>query len=499
MGGIDRMEILSTKSLCKDFGSLNAVKSVDLNIQKGELRSIIGPNGAGKTTLFNLLTGLFAPTKGDIIYKGENIAGLLPHQIAKKGIGRSFQITSIFPELTVYENIFIPAVIHNSSKAKCDERTREILENVGLKDKGNTIAANLSHGEKRHLDIGIALTTNPELLLLDEPTAGLPPEESINTVNLIKKLRSEMGYTILLIEHKMDIVLNLSDRITVLHMGEKIAEGTPKEVQANDDVQKAYLGGFDKEFKVKTGQKGSFKEKTYEILKVEKVNTFYGESHILRDVSLNIKEGEIIALLGRNGAGKTTTLRTIMCLTPPRSGEIEFQKERIESYSTEVIANKGISLVPAERRIFANLNLRENLELPFFMKKIGSALKGSQIERVFSYFPALVARKTHKGNRLSGGEQQMLAIGRGLMGNVKLMMLDEPSQGLAPRIVQHVAEIIKEINKEGVTILLVEQNAYMALSLADRVYVIDKGTIVFEGSPEVIMSDRKLSQDLLGV
>lgn len=493
------MEILSTKSLCKDFGSLNAVKGVNLNIQKGELRSIIGPNGAGKTTFFNLLTGIFPPSKGDILFKGETIAGLLPHQIAKKGIGRSFQITSIFPELTVYENIFIPSVLHNSSKSKSDERTWEILEYVGLKDKGNTIAANLSHGEKRHLDIAIALTTNPELLLLDEPTAGLPPEESINTVKLIQKLRFEKGYTILLIEHKMDIVLNLSDFITVLHMGEKIADGTPEEIQANDDVQKAYLGGFDKDFKVATQQKRSVKEKTQEILKVEKVNTFYGESHILRDVSLNLKEGEIIALLGRNGAGKTTTLRTIMCLAPSRSGKIEFQNERIECYPTEVIANKGISLVPAERRIFANLNLTENLELPFFMKKFDSKLKRSQIERVFAYFPALVARKTHKGNRLSGGEQQMLAIARGLMGKVKLMMLDEPSQGLAPRIVQHVAEIIKEINKEGVSILLVEQNAYMALSLADRVYVIDKGAIVFEGTPDIIRSDRKLSRGLLGV
>jgi branched-chain amino acid transport system ATP-binding protein len=188
-----------------------------------------------------------------------------------------------------------------------------------------------------------------------------------------------------------------------------------------------------------------------------------------------------------------------MGLTPARRGRVEFRGEAVERLAANVIANKGISLVPADRRIFANLNLYENLELPFFMKHIDARTKRDQLEKVFAYFPALVARKVHKGNRLSGGEQQMVAIGRGLMGNVRLMMLDEPSQGLAPKIVKHVAEIIQEINKEGVSVLLVEQNAYMALELADRIYVMDKGAIIFEGKPEVIRSDRKLSQELLGV
>lgn len=490
------MEILETKELCKDFGSLEAVSRVDLKLEKGELRSIIGPNGAGKTTFFNVLTGILSPTSGDILFKGETIAGLPPHQVARKGIGRSFQITSIFPELTVYENILIPSLLYYS-KNEAVQRTWEILEDVDLKEKAEVTAANLSHGDQRHLDIGIALTTKPELLLLDEPTSGMPPEESIRTVKLIQKLKSEKGYTIILIEHKMDIVLTISDRITVLHLGQKIAEGTPGEIQANDEVQKAYLGGLDKESRMVNHRQG--KAAGQEILRMEKVNSFYGESHILRDVSMTVMEGEIVALLGRNGAGKTTTLRSILGLTPARSGSIQFGEERIEALPPETVANKGISLVPAGRRIFANLNLMENLELPFFMKGIDSKRKRNQIEQIFSYFPALVKRKTHKGNRLSGGEQQMLAIGRALVGNVKFMMLDEPSQGLAPLVVKHLAEIIQEINKEGVTILLVEQNALMALELADRVYVMDKGQIVYEGKPEELWADRKLHQELLGV
>jgi len=492
------VEVLETKELCKNFGSLEAVHRVGFKLEKGELRSIIGPNGAGKTTFFNVLTGMLAPSSGDILFKGESIAGLPPHQVAKKGIGRSFQITSIFPQLTVYENILIPSMLYYSKNGAVN-RTWEILEDVDLKDKANVIAANLSHGDQRHLDIGIALTTKPELLLLDEPTSGMPPEESIRTVKLIQRLKSERGYTIILIEHKMDIVLSVSDRITVLSLGEKIAEGTPSEIQASDEVQKAYLGGLDKEYKMGNNRQKKLAGNGQEILKLEKVNSFYGESHVLRDVSMKVGEGEIVALLGRNGAGKTTTLRTILGLTPARSGSIHFGKDRIEGLPPETVANKGISLVPAGRRIFANLDLMENLELPFFMKGIDSKQKRSQIEQIFNYFPGLVERKAHKGNRLSGGEQQMLAIGRALMGNVKFMMLDEPSQGLAPMIVKHLAEIVQEINKEGVTILLVEQNALMALELADRVYVMDKGEIVYEGRPEDLWANRKLSQALLGV
>jgi len=492
------MEILATKRVSRNFGSLAAVHQVDFSVEKGELRSIIGPNGAGKTTLFNLLTGILPPTGGEIFFKNENITGLPPYAVAQKGIGRSFQITSIFPELTVYENILIPCMLYDHPRSEAVKRTWEILEEIDLKGKADSIAANLSHGDKRHLDIGIAMTTRPELLLLDEPTSGMPPEESIRTVKLIQKLRSEKGYTIILIEHKMDIVLSVSDRVTVLHLGEKLAEGTPSEIQANEQVQRAYLGGLDKEYNFVSRRQTSG-QNAKEVLVLEKVNAFYGESHVLHDISLKVTEGEIVALLGRNGAGKTTTLRAVMGLTPARSGMIRFQDQRIETLAPETIADMGIGLVPAERRIFANLTLLENLELPFFMKGISSLKRRCQVEAFFNDFPTLINRKAHKGNRLSGGEQQMLAIGRALMGRIRFMMLDEPSQGLAPLIVKHLAEVIQKINREGITILLVEQNALMALELSDRVYVMDKGAMVYEGKPDQLWASRQLRQQLLGV
>ncbi|MEW6532024.1 MAG: ATP-binding cassette domain-containing protein [Thermodesulfobacteriota bacterium] len=493
------MNLLETKALRKQFGSLLAVNGVDFSISKGELKSIIGPNGAGKTTFFNLLTGIFPPSGGQILFKDEDITNSPPEQVAARGIGRSFQITSIFPELTVFENVFIPAMRYYS-KAEARDRAMEILEDVNLGGKAELLAGNLSHGDKRHLDIGIALTCKAELLLLDEPTSGMPPEESARTADLIVKLKNEHGYTIVLIEHKMDIVLAISDSITVLNFGFKLAEGTPDEIRGNDEVQKAYLGGLDtSKIRPEAKARAPRAQQRKELLRLEKVNTFYGESHVLHDVALTVREGEVVTLLGRNGAGKTTTLRTILGLTPPASGTISFNGDRIETMAPQTIVNRGISLVPAERRIFANLTLHENLELPFFTKGIPASERRAQIDQAYQYFPSLERRKHNKGNKLSGGEQQMLAMGRALMGRVRLVLLDEPSQGLAPIIVQNVADIIREINKRGVTILLVEQNALLALDLADRVYVIDKGQIVYEGDAHSLLADQELSRQLLGV
>jgi len=493
------MNLLETKGLGKRFGSVLAVNGVDFSIAKGELKSIIGPNGAGKTTFFNLLTGMFPPSEGQILFKGTDITGSTPEQVAGLGIGRSFQITSIFPELSVFDNVFIPAMRYYP-RDQARKKAMEILEDVSLADHAEIMAGNLSHGDKRHLDIAIALTCKAELLLLDEPTSGMPPEESARTTELILKLRNEHGYTIILIEHKMDIVLSISDAITVLNLGFKLAEGTPDEIKSNQEVQKAYLGGLDNSnLHPVAASRRPNAAKGKELLRLEGVNTFYGESHVLHDVSLTVREGEVVTLLGRNGAGKTTTLRTILGLTPPASGTINFNGGRVSGLSPQAIVNQGLSLVPAERRIFANLTLHENLELPFFTKGIPAAEKRDQINQVYQYFPALERRRHNKGNKLSGGEQEMVAIGRALMGRVRLVLLDEQSQGLAPIIVQDVAAIIREINKRGMTILLVEQNALLALDLADRVYVIDKGQIVYEGDAHTLLADRELSRQLLGV
>lgn len=249
---MEQKPILETKSLSKNFGSLKAVNNVEFRVRQGHIHSIIGPNGAGKTTLFNLLNGFLLPTSGKIFFKGSDITNLPPYKISQKGIGRSFQITSVFPDLPVLENIRIAAQsrtkmsYHFLKSAKSlkslEEKAYQVLDRVGLEGKRDQLAKNLSHGEKRILDIGIGLATEPSLLLLDEPASGLAKEEISKVIKLVKHLSKEI--TIILIEHNIDLVLSISDRITVLFQGSVIADDTPEQIQKDSRVQEAYLGGY---------------------------------------------------------------------------------------------------------------------------------------------------------------------------------------------------------------------------------------------------------------
>jgi branched-chain amino acid transport system ATP-binding protein len=241
--------LLRTERLTRAFGSLIAVDRVDVTIRAGELRSIIGPNGAGKTTFFRLISGEMAPSSGRIVFRDRDITGLAQHQVARLGIAKSYQITNVFPHLTVHENVRVAVQGHARAFnfwSRADrltdvrDRATALLKTVGLAGKGEGLAAHLSHGEKRHLEIGIALASDPVLLLLDEPTAGMSPEETDETMRLIRELAA--GRTVILVEHKMKVVMKISDRITVLHQGQILAEGTPEEIRANDRVQQTYLG-----------------------------------------------------------------------------------------------------------------------------------------------------------------------------------------------------------------------------------------------------------------
>jgi branched-chain amino acid transport system ATP-binding protein len=241
--------LLETEDLTRAYGSLIAVNRASVAIRQGELRSIIGPNGAGKTTFFKLISGEVRPTSGRIRFEGRDIAGLTQHEVCRLGIAKSYQITNIFPHLTVLENVRVAAQGYARSFnfwSRADrltavrDRAQAILDTIGLAAKAGQLAAHLSHGEKRHLEIAIALAAEPILLLLDEPTAGMSPEETDETMLLIRELAA--GRTVVLVEHKMKLVMNISDRITVFHQGQVLAEGTPDEIRANELVQQTYLG-----------------------------------------------------------------------------------------------------------------------------------------------------------------------------------------------------------------------------------------------------------------
>lgn len=244
------MVLFEARKVTKRFGGLVAVNAVDFSLAEGMIASIIGPNGAGKTTLFNLITGHLPADSGRVTFKGIDISNMPPHKICRLGMGRSFQRTNIFPRLTVFQNIQAALVAHRGMSLNFFKivdplfykETQEILERVGLLEFKETISGSLSYGYQKQLELGIALASDPELLLLDEPTAGMSAQETHQTIALIEKISREKGLTLLFTEHDMEVVFSIAERILVLHQGKLIAEGTPEEIKQNKEVQKVYLG-----------------------------------------------------------------------------------------------------------------------------------------------------------------------------------------------------------------------------------------------------------------
>ncbi len=250
--GSDQEIILEAKNLRKAFGGLVAVDDASIQVQARTLHSIIGPNGAGKTTLFNLLSGVMPPTSGKVFFKGQDITNTAPHRIAHLGMGRSFQITNIFPNLDVVENIRLSAqamgkenfkLLHRAANMRSYfDKTQAVIEQVGLQGREDVLARNLPHGDKRKLELGIMLASDPEVLLLDEPTAGMSSEQVPILLDIIRSIMDLGDKTIVLVEHRMDMVMRISDKITVMNQGQVLAEGDPREIAGNKTVQKAYLG-----------------------------------------------------------------------------------------------------------------------------------------------------------------------------------------------------------------------------------------------------------------
>ena len=492
------MALLEVKSLGISFGGLRAVDDFNLKIEKGQLYGLIGPNGAGKTTVFNMLTGVYKPTDGSIFLDGENITGKKTIDINKHGIARTFQNIRLFHQQSVIDNVKIG--LHNEhtystlsgilrlpsyrkTEKIMNEKAMELLEVFDLQDEADILASNLPYGKQRKLEIARALATDPKLLLLDEPAAGMNPNETKELMETIRFVRDKFDMTVLLIEHDMKLVSGICEELTVLNFGQVLAQGKTSDVLNNPEVIKAYLENRRK-FEMS-------------MLEVKDLEVYYGVIQAIKGISFHVEEGEVIALIGANGAGKTTTLQTITGMLNAKAGSIQFEGTELTKIPGHKIVSMGMAHVPEGRRVFAQLSVLENLKLGAYTRKDKTEIEES-LKRVYKSFPRLEERKNQLAGTLSGGEQQMLAMGRALMSKPRIVLMDEPSMGLSPIFVEEIFNIIKEISAEGTTVLLVEQNAKKALSIADRAYVLETGKIVLEGDAKDLLNDESIKKAYLG-
>lgn len=483
--------LLVARGLGKHFGGVVAVGGVDLIVNRGEVHALIGPNGSGKSTCINLLSGFYLPSAGDVAFRGEAMAALRPNRIVRRGLARTFQNIRLFRGLTVWENVLVGAQRGGGGEALVRERAAAALDFVGLSARAHQLCRTLPYGHQKLVEIARAIAGEPELLLLDEPAAGLHQSEKRDLAGLILRLR-DSGLTLLLVEHDMSLVAQVSASITVLNFGRRISEGSTAKVLEDPVVVEAYLGKRDGEQMRAPGPAGK------SILVLSKVHAAYGAVQALDGVSLEVREGEIVALLGANGAGKSTALRVISGLVRPRRGSIAFDGAPIHRQPTEKLVSLGLAHVPEGRHIFPGLTVEENLRLGATVRG-GSGEIAQDLEALLELFPALRALRGTLGWKLSGGEQQMLAIARGLMGRPRLLLLDEPSLGLAPMLVRAMFESVREINRSlGTTVLVVEQNASMALGIASRGYVLEGGRIVLSGAAGELLENPEVREAYLG-
>lgn len=521
------------------FGGVYALQGFDLTVGQGEIHGLIGPNGAGKTTAINVISGLQRPDAGMVRVGGAPMPARAS-EVVTVGLARTFQAPAMFHDLDVLDNVVVGGYASGKSgffrsmfrvpsqtreERELRARAREKLEEVGYEFDFHADVSQLPFGALRKIELARALMSDPAIMLLDELTSGLAESEVAGVAALLRQLRDEASppRTILVVEHNVPYIFGLCDVVTAMDKGRTIARGTSQEIRDTPAVIESYLGSAGKRAareqvvanpaspapipasvaRDATARAGEDRSPSGDaggppMLVLDSMFAGYGGTNVLNGTSLEIREGELVAIFGRNGAGKSTLMNAIMGNPKPSGGSITWQGHRVERWSTQRRVRRGIGLVPQGGAVLAEQTVDDNMLLASIGLGLSRSAYRERYDQIMERFPALRARHQSLGGSLSGGERQMLAIGKALMRRPQLLMLDEPSAGLAPSIVDQVQELVAALNEEGLAVLVAEQNVTWVEPIAHRAYLLETGSVVAQGSPSELASRGAIERQYLG-
>ena len=497
------------------FGGLVALDAVDVAVPAGEIVGLVGPNGAGKSTLFAVLSGLLRPARGQVLLSGEDVTAARPQVRAARGLARTFQHPELFPGLTVRDHLVLAYRVRHARRriwsdlvavgslrpTDAEERRNVdgLVELLGLGPVAEHPAAGLPLGTARLVELGRALATSPTVLLLDEPSSGLTAVETQQFEATLRRVAADNGASILLVEHDVDLVMRLCSEVNVLDFGRLIAHGTPAEVRADPLVRAAYLG---EEVPASDAHSDPTPAKVHAALPVQAIDTTppadpgpvrragslvvsdltirYGEATAVDGVSFAIDGGRALAVLGPNGAGKSSLARGLSGLVRPARGTVTLDGKDIAAWPPHRIRRAGLLQLPEGRGVFRSLSVNDNLKMA--VRGVpGRRQRAEAMDLALTAFPNLATRRRQPAGRLSGGEQQMLSLARALATSPQLLVADELSLGLAPKLVDLVFDSLERARQAGVTVVLIEQYVHRALDFADDCLILQRGSVAWHG------------------
>jgi branched-chain amino acid transport system ATP-binding protein len=496
------------------FGGTVALNDVSFRVEPAERVGLIGPNGAGKTTLLGVVSGHLRPTSGRVHRRGRDVTALSAERRSRLGVGRTFQHSSRFTALTAAESIAVAILAHRTDHpfvrgvlgrgrplddAMIDARA--LMSELGIETHADVAAGDLPLGIARLVDVARAISGGPDLLLLDEPSSGLDERERERLKSFLRRHVAERGTAFVLVEHDVEFVRSLVDRIVVLDFGHKIADDTTAVVLSDPAVRAAYLGqdsvaeeesaGAIEVSMAKGPDAAQFETPREATLELRDIFAGYGKSLAISGVTMQMPRGSVTAVLGPNGGGKTTLARVITGQIVPTSGAVLIDGRDVTGSSAATLARQGVFHVPDSRAIYPSLTVKENLRMAFRY----TAPKGQiddRIAHVLELFPALQRHVSTRAGSLSGGEQQMVALAPAIAVPPAILVVDELSHGLSPIVVGQMFEILARL-KGDVTMVVIEQFTDRALALADSVIALGRGVVLFDGPATTVTDEDVVS------